>query len=156
MAVSDTARANHDQLYPGDDPILAGSDPELIETFDASRGGRTALSNPVTLCSGHHRLVHDGGYRLELSRAGRLSVTSPEGLEVRAVPDLAHRSREELHRANVARGMRPDPEALRGDGERCDLGCAIDGLLSLGLRTAARPAGTAGTAAGPMAEAAAV
>jgi alkylhydroperoxidase/carboxymuconolactone decarboxylase family protein YurZ len=34
MAVSDTARKNHDELFPGHVSTLATSDPELIETFD--------------------------------------------------------------------------------------------------------------------------
>jgi hypothetical protein len=32
-----------------------------------SRGGRTDLSNLVLLCGFHHRLVHEGGWRLELA-----------------------------------------------------------------------------------------
>ena len=34
MAVSDTARKNHDELFPGHVSTLATTDPELIETFD--------------------------------------------------------------------------------------------------------------------------
>src|SRR3954463_1634437 len=34
MAVSDTARKNHDELFPGHVSTLAVTDPELIEYFD--------------------------------------------------------------------------------------------------------------------------
>jgi 4-carboxymuconolactone decarboxylase len=34
MAVSETARKNHDELFPGHVSTLAVTDPELIETFD--------------------------------------------------------------------------------------------------------------------------
>jgi alkylhydroperoxidase/carboxymuconolactone decarboxylase family protein YurZ len=34
MAVSDTARKNHDELFPGHVSTLATTDPELIEAFD--------------------------------------------------------------------------------------------------------------------------
>lgn len=34
MAVSDTARKNHDELFPGHVSTLAVTDPELIEVFD--------------------------------------------------------------------------------------------------------------------------
>jgi 4-carboxymuconolactone decarboxylase len=34
MAVSDTERSNHDELFPGHVWTLAGTDPELIEVFD--------------------------------------------------------------------------------------------------------------------------
>ena len=34
MAISETARRNHDQLFPGHVSTLAPTDPELVETFD--------------------------------------------------------------------------------------------------------------------------
>jgi 4-carboxymuconolactone decarboxylase len=34
MAVSGTARKNHEQLFPGHVSTLAVTDPELIEVFD--------------------------------------------------------------------------------------------------------------------------
>jgi hypothetical protein len=35
-----------------------------------SRGGETKLENLVLLCRFHHRLVHEGGYRVEVRRSG--------------------------------------------------------------------------------------
>jgi 4-carboxymuconolactone decarboxylase len=34
MAISDTARKNHDELFPGHVSTLQATDPELIEVFD--------------------------------------------------------------------------------------------------------------------------
>ena len=51
-----------------------------------SKGGRTALSNLVTLCGAHHRFVHEGGWDLHLERCGALRVVSPQGEELPAVP----------------------------------------------------------------------
>jgi 4-carboxymuconolactone decarboxylase len=34
MAISKTARRNHEELFPGHTSKLAGTDPELIEVFD--------------------------------------------------------------------------------------------------------------------------
>ena len=33
-------------------------------------GGRTSLDNLVLLCRRHHRLLHEGGYRIEGERSG--------------------------------------------------------------------------------------
>jgi hypothetical protein len=101
----------------------------------ASRGGRTALSNLVTLCGPHHRLVHDGGYRLSLRRGGQLRVLSPSGAEVPSVPSSQPGSCEGLVASNRSRGVQIDPETLRGDGEVLDLGLTIDGLFGLRART---------------------
>jgi Domain of unknown function (DUF222)/HNH endonuclease len=49
-------------------------------------GGRTDLSNLVQLCSHHHRLVHEGGYRIERGPHGALRFRRPDGRPVPAVP----------------------------------------------------------------------
>jgi hypothetical protein len=57
-------------------------------------GGVTALRNLVLLCRRHHRLVHEGRFRLELTE-GKASFRKPDGtiLEDRAPPQPASRSR---------------------------------------------------------------
>ncbi|GIM91100.1 hypothetical protein [Paractinoplanes toevensis] len=40
MAISETARKNHDELFPGHVSTLAVTDPELIEYFAPSRSTR--------------------------------------------------------------------------------------------------------------------
>lgn len=44
-----------------------------------SQGGRTRLNNLTTLCRAHHRLVHEGGYRLSMDRHARVTVMTPAG-----------------------------------------------------------------------------
>ena len=45
-------------------------------------GGETKLDNLVTLCSFHHRLVHEGGYGLKRTDDGLLIFTRPDGRRV--------------------------------------------------------------------------
>jgi hypothetical protein len=49
-------------------------------------GGPTDLSNLVQLCSHHHRLVHEGGYRIERGPHGAPRFRRPDGRPVPAVP----------------------------------------------------------------------
>ena len=51
-----------------------------------SNGGRTEPSNLVTICRFHHRLVHEGGYRLENRPSGRVQAFKPDGFEIPVVP----------------------------------------------------------------------
>lgn len=46
-------------------------------------GGETKLSNLITLCSFHHRLVHEGGYGLTATDDGLFVFTRPDGQRVR-------------------------------------------------------------------------
>jgi hypothetical protein len=51
-----------------------------------SRGGRTDLANLVLLCGFHHRLVHEGGWRLRLGPDAVVSWFRPDGRRYRAGP----------------------------------------------------------------------
>ena len=51
-----------------------------------SRGGRTDLANLVLLCGFHHRLVHEGGWRLHLLADARVEWFRPGGQRYRAEP----------------------------------------------------------------------
>lgn len=42
-------------------------------------GGRTALNNLVLLCRRHHRMLHEGGFRLEMNGNGP-AFRRPDGL----------------------------------------------------------------------------
>jgi hypothetical protein len=44
-----------------------------------SDGGATSLSNCLLLCSWHHRLVHEGGWRVEWWGTGRPVFVDPRG-----------------------------------------------------------------------------
>jgi len=46
-------------------------------------GGETSPANTMLLCSGHHRLVHEGGYEIRKNHGGRWYFMLPDG---RAIP----------------------------------------------------------------------
>ncbi len=52
-----------------------------------SKGGATAVSNGILLCSFHHHLVHEGGWGLQVDgRSGDAVFTAPGGRELRTTP----------------------------------------------------------------------
>jgi hypothetical protein len=53
-----------------------------------SVGGETSLGNLLLLCSRHHRLVHEGGFRIEKDYRNRWFFKRPDG---RAVPSCGYR-----------------------------------------------------------------
>ncbi len=53
-----------------------------------SAGGETSLDNLLLLCSHHHQLVHEGGFRIERDYRNRWFFKRPDG---RAVPSCGYR-----------------------------------------------------------------
>jgi hypothetical protein len=53
-----------------------------------SAGGETSLDNLMLLCSSHHRLVHEGGFRIERDFQNRWFFKRPDGI---AVPSCGYR-----------------------------------------------------------------
>jgi len=94
-----------------------------------SQGGPTALSNLVTLCGAHHRLLHEGRWNLQLDRAGNLRVSSPAGVELPAVPRSQPAEGDGLVATHRRMGLDIGPDTLDYGGGRFDLGLTIDGLL---------------------------
>ena len=97
-------------------------------------GGETTLGNLVLLCRRHHRLVHEGGYKVVLSEDGAVSFYRPDGRplpEVPPAPELPPDTRRDpvgaLARADTARGTRIDAWTPTPDwhGERLDMDWAI-------------------------------
>ncbi|MDT8435393.1 MAG: HNH endonuclease signature motif containing protein, partial [Gemmatimonadota bacterium] len=74
-------------------------------------GGETSLANLVLLCAHHHRLVHEGGWRVETC-LGRLAFRDPRGQLVVTRPEPAPRLGPDPVAALTARtrtrGARPD------------------------------------------------
>jgi hypothetical protein len=71
-------------------------------------GGETSLENTTLLCSGHHRLVHEGGYTIRKDHQERWYFMRPDG---RAIPQY---------------GYQPDDmiDEQPGDGWDTDIGGA--------------------------------
>ena len=102
-------------------------------------GGETALGNLVTLCSFHHRQVHEGGFGVRMNE-GEIEFLHPDG---RAMPP-AGKAQEDCFRGNnpavpgarrlaafnAERGLSIDAQTARcgWHGERMDYNIAIDGL----------------------------
>jgi hypothetical protein len=53
-----------------------------------SNGGETSLDNLILLCEKHHRLVHEGGFRIDKDYQDRWAFFRPDGI---AVPDGGYR-----------------------------------------------------------------
>jgi hypothetical protein len=52
-------------------------------------GGPTSLDNLVSLCSFHHRQLHEGGFSVDLMGNGEVEVRTPQGVPIPAQPALA-------------------------------------------------------------------
>ena len=120
-------------------------------------GGETRLDNLVTLCSQHHRLVHEGGYGVYMHE-GEIRFTRPDGREIppagsppESIPhggcfrgNTSAASEDtcaaagtqpacgaqRLAKINAARGVSIDARTARcrWGGERMDYDIAIDAL----------------------------
>ena len=56
-----------------------------------SNGGDTSLDNLLLLCTKHHTLVHEGGFRIDKDFADNWAFFRPDGI---AVPGLGYRSQD--------------------------------------------------------------
>jgi Domain of unknown function (DUF222)/HNH endonuclease len=56
-----------------------------------ANGGETSLENLMLLCTRHHTLVHEGGFRIEKDFQDRWSFLRPDGF---AVPRFGYRSKD--------------------------------------------------------------
>jgi hypothetical protein len=104
-----------------------------------SNGGPTAMSNLLTLCGRHHRLVHQGGWDLQLERCGKLRVLTPEGVDLPEVPRCRPAEGDGLAATHRRMGLDIDSDTISYDGERFDYGLAVDALLSIVARNEFRP-----------------
>ncbi|MDA8184800.1 MAG: DUF222 domain-containing protein [Actinomycetota bacterium] len=108
------------------------------------QGGRSDLSNLALLCSGHHRLVHEGGWRLRGDPTGDLVATGPDG---RSFSDILERQPGPVQVIEAPRpsgllgGLISDPTgSIGGDGERMDVAYVFDVLLEIERQAEAREA----------------
>ncbi len=79
-------------------------------------GGETRLSNLVELCRHHHRLVHEGGVRIEGSADRSLVFRRPDGSVIPAAPASTDLGPQPIG------AMRQAQAHLAIDGDRCSRG----------------------------------
>ena len=88
--------------------------------------GPTDEDNLVLMCRRHHRLLHEGGYRLHKDTAGDLHFLRPDGSEVEHVPTYQSVSEVELAEYRMRRSV--DPDTWSHHIDPCDLADAVSYL----------------------------
>jgi hypothetical protein len=97
-----------------------------------AHGGETSLDNLILLCGLHHRLVHEGGYAVETSDGGGLRFRIRHGVAVASVPRPPPGSDDALLERNRQAGLKITKSTNRnGDGDRMDLGLAVEAIESI-------------------------
>lgn len=91
-----------------------------------ARGGPTDMDNLLLLCRQHHRLVHEGGYRVD----PRGQFYDSRGQRLPAVPSLSRGSPLELLEHNRTLGINGDT-CEPGTGDPASLVDAVDALLAI-------------------------
>jgi hypothetical protein len=98
-----------------------------------AQGGETKLSNLVTLCRFHHRLLHEGQVVVQVLDDGAFRFIRPDGRSFDSPAPGAPRQIDwmQLVAAHQARRIRITPRTAvtRWQGERLDYELAVDGLL---------------------------
>jgi hypothetical protein len=116
-------------VFPGCEQTRHVDAHHLIHWAD---GGRTELANLIHLCRRHHRLLHEGGFRVQ--RLGHaLAFFTPDGRRLAPAPRPPHGDHTALVTANRRAGVRVSAETLRplGGGERMHLPLAVDAVLAI-------------------------
>ena len=96
-----------------------------------SLGGPTDLVNLALLCSYHHHLVHEGGFRLTRNAAGAIEVRAPGGWILPAAPLVPPSTPARLAAANSQNGADVSAETLPNlwAGDPLHLNYAVGVLL---------------------------
>jgi len=108
-----------------------------------AHGGETKPSNLVTLCSFHHRKVHEGGVIVEPVDSGAFRFVRPDGRAFdsplpTASSDWTQLPLSHVHSIVIDR----DTAVSRWRGERVDYGLGVEVLLAQDQRARNVPAGT--------------
>jgi hypothetical protein len=96
-------------------------------------GGPTDLDNLVHLCGHHHRLLHEGGYRITRTAGGGLVFHRRDGRPIEAC-------RVRGRPAKLPKTRRPDACATLSH-DRLDLGYGVEAMLAFAPIATAEPPG---------------
>ena len=90
------------------------------------------MANLVQLCSYHHRLVHEGGFRVERDGTSGFAFRRPDGRRIAAAPVCGPAGGPGLVRQHARVGLSVDRDTCRplSAGDRIDYDLAIDALLN--------------------------
>jgi hypothetical protein len=94
-------------------------------------GGETSLQNLVLLCRHHHRLVHEGGFRLKVLPGGGFEFIDPSGKRIVPAPEARFSGNVfELMEANCENGITitPRTSAPNWGGEGMDVDIVVHHL----------------------------
>jgi hypothetical protein len=101
-------------------------------------GGRTDIDNLILVCSFHHQVIHDHGYRVR-RLTGRWEFRRPDGTPIPSTLAPLTGNAEGLIEMNTRARLRIDRDTLtpNWDGERLDPEPILDALLPRRIKTAA-------------------
>ncbi|MHA6622573.1 HNH endonuclease signature motif containing protein [Pseudonocardia sp. DLS-67] len=101
-------------------------------------GGPTDIDNLVLVCSFHHGVIHDHGYRID-RLPGRWEFLRPDGSPIPTTAAALTGNAESLIEMHTWARLRIDRNTLtpNWDGDRLDLDPILDVLLPKRIRTAA-------------------
>jgi hypothetical protein len=106
-----------------------------------ARGGATEIGNLVQLCSYHHQLVHEGGYRVQIRSGIGLEFQRPDGRVISQRCEARAASGAGITAQHQSRRMPIGPDTCRplSAGDRLDYGIAVEGLAWRELKPEVRP-----------------
>lgn len=123
--------------FPGCDRTRFTESHHIVHWAD---GGETKLGNLITLCSFHHRLVHEGGFGLSVTDDGLFVFTRPDGrrVEENGAKRFSGNVPRPLGELNREAGLEIDSRTSRCRwlGERMDYSMAIEAMQWLEQRAA--------------------
>lgn len=96
-----------------------------------AEGGATSLANLVSLCRFHHRLLHEGGVRIQRLDDGALRFVQPDGQSLDDISMSPAPRTLALFGPEEAAELAAVAAKQRRCGERIDYGLAVEALLGM-------------------------